>query len=121
MNLIHSRLFPVVAVSLAAASLSFAADQKSVTYAQQVRPVFEKNCFKCHGPEKQKEGVRFDSLADILSHDKLVRPGDSAGSGLIRVARQFGSGTGKHRKVKATPLTPGDLTLLKTWIDQGAK
>ena len=29
-------------------------------YAREVRPIFEKHCFKCHGPEKQKGGLRFD-------------------------------------------------------------
>lgn len=124
MNPLQSPLIPATAALLVAIFLSgpaSAAEQKPVTYAQHVRPIFEKSCFKCHGPEKQKEGVRFDNLSDILAHGNLVRPGNSAGSGLVRVAGQFGTGTGKHRKVKAAPLTAEKIDLLKAWIDQGAK
>src|SRR5882724_2386902 len=29
-------------------------------FAREVRPLLEQHCFKCHGPEKQKGGLRFD-------------------------------------------------------------
>src|SRR5437016_8150023 len=28
-------------------------------FSREVRPLLEKHCFKCHGPEKQKGGLRF--------------------------------------------------------------
>src|SRR5262245_7008463 len=40
-----------------------AAGKKGVTYDKDIRPIFEKSCFKCHGPEKQKGKLRLDSLA----------------------------------------------------------
>ncbi len=35
------------------------ADTK-VDFAKQIQPIFEKSCVKCHGPEKQKGGLRLD-------------------------------------------------------------
>src|SRR5213083_1336847 len=29
-------------------------------FPREVRPLLEQHCFKCHGPEKQKGGLRFD-------------------------------------------------------------
>jgi cytochrome c553 len=30
-------------------------------FSREVRPLLEQHCFKCHGPEKQKGGLRFDT------------------------------------------------------------
>ena len=35
-------------------------------FETKVRPVLAENCFKCHGPEKQKGGLRLDSKAAHL-------------------------------------------------------
>ena len=42
-------LFPIVLSS------SFAVD-----FAKDVRPILERSCLGCHGPEKQKSGYRLD-------------------------------------------------------------
>ena len=28
--------------------------KQGVTYEKDIKPLFERSCFKCHGPEKQK-------------------------------------------------------------------
>ena len=38
-----------------------AADAPKIDFAKQVRPVFAENCYKCHGPDKQKGKLRLDS------------------------------------------------------------
>src|SRR5258705_12044060 len=35
-------------------------------FEKKIRPLLAENCFKCHGPEKQKAGLRLDSLASIM-------------------------------------------------------
>ena len=32
----------------------------SPDFVRDVRPILEKHCFQCHGPEKQKSGLRLD-------------------------------------------------------------
>lgn len=46
-----------------------AGPENPVDYATQVRPVLEKHCFKCHGPEKQKSDLRLDTLSVELGED----------------------------------------------------
>src|SRR5580692_11689326 len=31
-----------------------------VDFQREIRPVFERHCFRCHGPDKQKGGLRLD-------------------------------------------------------------
>ena len=40
-----------------ASKLPPASDKQGVTYAADVKPIFEKSCFKCHGGEKIKGGL----------------------------------------------------------------
>ncbi len=67
-----------------------ASTQKGITYAKEIRPLFEKSCFRCHGPEKQKGELRLDSLEAVLkgSEDgKVVIPGSNKSPLLISVAQ----------------------------------
>src|SRR5262245_13536437 len=57
-----------------------ASTAKNVTYAKDIKPIFEKSCTKCHGAEKQKGKLRLDSLEAALKggeDGKVVLPGDS--------------------------------------------
>src|ERR1039458_9542737 len=63
-----------------------ASDKTGVTYATDIKPLFEKSCVKCHGAEKPKARLRLDSLEGTLKggeDGKVVLPGDSANSILI--------------------------------------
>src|SRR5687767_10502209 len=64
-----------------------AAAKEGVTYAKDIQPLFEKNCIKCHGPEKQKAKYRIDSLPAVIkggdSDEAAVVPGKSDKSPLV--------------------------------------
>src|SRR5258708_22491422 len=93
-----------------------------IDFVRQVQPIFEKNCFKCHGPEKQKGGLRLDVKAAALKggdeHAPAIKPGNSAESSLIR----FVAGLDPDLKMppKGDPLSAEQIELLRAWIDQGA-
>src|SRR2546421_12624817 len=79
--------------SVDASKLPPASDQKGVTYAKDIKPIFEKSCIKCHGAEKQKGKLRLDSLQAALKggeDGKVVLPGDSAGSILVHNVAHVG-------------------------------
>jgi hypothetical protein len=40
--------------------------QANVTYATDIRPILEANCFPCHGETRQKRRLRLDSLEAIM-------------------------------------------------------
>src|SRR3977135_3388076 len=70
-----------------------ASDKKGVTYAADIKPIFEKSCVKCHGPEKQKAKLRLDTLEAALKggeDGKVIEPGDSANSMLVHNVAHIG-------------------------------
>src|SRR6266436_10229280 len=92
-----------------------ASDKTGVTYAADIKPIFEKSCIKCHGPEKQKGKLRLDTLAAALKggEDKVVLPGDSAGSILVHNVAHIGDEDDfmppPDNKDKIPPLTPEQI------------
>ena len=102
-----------------------AADAKGLTYDKDIKPIFQKSCFKCHGTEKQKGKLRVDSLAATLKggeDGKVVEPGESAKSMLVHnVARIGDEDDWMPPTDKGEPLTKAQVGLIRAWIDQGAK
>ncbi len=95
---------------------------RAVDFARDIKPIFEANCFSCHGPQKQKSQFRLDRKSDALkggdSHAPDIVPGKSAESPLIH----FVAGLVPDMKMpaKGDPLTREQIALLRAWIDQGA-
>ena len=50
----------------------------AVDFSADVRPVLEKYCFKCHGAEKQKGGVKLSDGADVAAIYRDVKTWDKA-------------------------------------------
>lgn len=101
------------------------AEKKGVIYAKDIKSIFEKACFKCHGPEKQKGKLRFDSLEAALKcgeEGKVIQPGNSAKSVLVHNVARIGNEDAWMPPVdKGDPLTKEQVGLIRAWIDQGAK
>ena len=123
-----------VAASLTAADkpdiskLPPAAKKTGVTYDADIKPIVEKSCVKCHGPEKPKSKYRVDSRDAIIkagdSDEAAVLPGKSSESPLIHYVAGLVEDmemppTDKRDKYPA--LTTEQIALLRAWIDQGAK
>ena len=102
-----------------------ASAQKGVTYAADIKPLFEKSgCFKCHGPEKQKAKLRLDSLDATLKgskDNKILVPGKSAESIVVQAVARLVEDDAMPPADKGTPLTKEQVGLVRAWIDQGAK
>ncbi|MBI3876682.1 MAG: DUF1549 domain-containing protein, partial [Verrucomicrobia bacterium] len=93
-----------------------------VNFAKDIKPIFEANCFSCHGPQKQKSQLRLDRKSDALkggdSHAPDIVPGKSAESPLIHFVA--GLVADLQMPAKGDPLTREQIGLLRAWIDQGA-
>lgn len=101
-----------------------ASDKKGVTFAKDIKPLFEASCVKCHGPEKQKADLRLDSLEAALKGGeggKCIVPGNSAKSGLVHAVSRLDEDSAMPPEGKADPLTKEQVGLIRAWIDQGAK
>lgn len=42
------------------------------SFEQNIAPIIDQNCSSCHGPSKQKAGIRFDELSPAMLSDKDV-------------------------------------------------
>jgi hypothetical protein len=62
------------------------AKKDGVTYAKDIRPIFESSCFGCHGQQRQRGGLRLDSLESVLKGGKdgmVIVPSKSDESKLV--------------------------------------
>jgi hypothetical protein len=101
-----------VAVAFLAVSALAAADRK-ISFADDVRPIFQSNCWKCHG-----SGAQLSQL-DLSSKDSAARvlsPGESQKSRLYRMV----AGLEKPGMPMGGVLTAQQVETLRLWIDQGA-
>jgi hypothetical protein len=56
-----SRFISHSIVAAFAAAIGVArAEDPAAQFEREVRPILEENCFKCHGPDKQKGRLRLD-------------------------------------------------------------
>jgi len=88
-----------------------------------IQAILEVHCLKCHGPEKQKGGLRLDNSTDAFkggdSGERGIVPGES---GQSRVFQRVSSKKDDERMPpKGEPLSPQQLELLQRWIDAGAE
>src|SRR5688572_22244496 len=107
--------------ALPAAHAESPADAK-VDFQRDVEPILSQRCHECHGPSKQKGGLRLDSKEHALqggdSGDKLFVPGDPEKSKVIHLVR--GDDPDEVMPPKGERLTPKQVDTLKNWIAQGA-
>jgi mono/diheme cytochrome c family protein len=99
-----------------------------LTYSGNVKQVFEASCVKCHGPERSKAGLRLDSRDNALKgseHGKVIVPGKSAESQLVHSIGYIGDEDRfmppPENKAGIKRLTKEEVSLIRAWIDQGAK
>jgi hypothetical protein len=68
------------------------AKKENVTYEKDIKPIFEQTCTRCHGADRQKGGLRLDSLEAVLKggeDGKVVAPKDSSKSPLVIAVAQL--------------------------------
>jgi mono/diheme cytochrome c family protein len=114
---------PVVA-EFDASKLPPASDKKGVTFEKDIKPLFERSCFKCHGAEKQKGKLRLDDRALALqggaSGKPAITPGDPGRSEIIRASLLPKNHDEAMPPEGKEPLTEVELAALIRWIQEGA-
>src|SRR5690348_10503379 len=56
---------------------------KKVDFVTDIQPIFQTNCYKCHGPNAQLSGLRLDLKPQAMAGGSLGRdilPGNAAAS-----------------------------------------
>ncbi|HZL56312.1 MAG TPA: DUF1549 domain-containing protein, partial [Bryobacteraceae bacterium] len=103
MRKVHAALVAVPLLGL----LCLRAQDRS-DYVREIQPIFEKNCYSCHGDKTQSGGLRLDRPGTAAAHrDEIYR----------RV-----SGTGSGQRMPLGGQLPADrIALIKTWVDTAPK
>src|SRR5690348_14714566 len=104
--------------SLRAADGAPAGGEAVKFFEERVRPVLAENCHGCHGPQKQKGGLRLDSRAAVLrggDSGPAVLPGKPDDSLLVQAVRH-GERLQMPPKRRLVPRAVADLT---AWVRMG--
>lgn len=92
-------------------------DASLVSFSQDVLPILQNRCVKCHGGEKTEEGLVLSAYADVIAgswNGPVIEPGNAAESFLIE---QIVSGEMPKR---APRLLPAQIRTITEWVDAGA-
>ena len=96
-----------------------------MTFATDIKPIFDAACVKCHGEKKPGRGIVLTSLENVLKggkDGKIIVVGDSTKGDLIAsIAHTGDKDTFMPKGRGAKQLTPEQIGLVRAWIDQGAK
>ena len=90
-------------------------------FVQDIKPLLEQSCLKCHGEEKQKGGLRVDSRDALLAggdSGAAVVEAKSAESRLIHHTARIDEEEAMPPK-KENALTAEQVGKLRAWIDAG--
>ncbi len=88
-------------------------------FEKHIRPLLADKCFKCHGPSKQKGGLRLDSAAAFArggDNGSSIKPGDPDSSLLIQAVRH----SGERKMPPDGKLKPEQIGALAAWVKMGA-
>ena len=97
------------------------ADHK-IDFTKEIKPILEKSCANCHGHGRSKGSFRVDDGSTFMEGGDSgapVVPGKSEESLLIELVMGFDPDAVMPKK--GSKLKPEQISLLRAWIDQGAK
>lgn len=117
-----------VAVALVLPAVRLAAEEPAasaeISYFKQILPIFRaKNCTGCHQPAKRGGDYVMTDFATLLKGGESGTAAVVAGKpGESELIAQITPKDGKADMPKdGTPVTEAEVTLIKKWIEQGAK
>ena len=95
---------------------------QKVDFERDIAPVLKKRCWRCHGEDKQKSGLRLHRRADMLrggdSGSPAVVPGKPERSYLLEVVKHLDPELKMPPKGGKIPAK--EIDLLTRWIREGA-
>lgn len=123
----RSPFYPLVAASLLTCSVGTAASD----FVKDIQPIFEENCIRCHGENKDKGELRLDTYALTMEGGEtgdaidLKNPDKSLILELISHAHDHDDimppTPDENGKKGGEPLSKDQISLLDAWIRSGAK
>ena len=100
---------------------------KMMSYAGDIKPLLEKNCFECHlpgGAGHAASGLSMDSYESLMKGTRfgpVIVPKDAASSTLVRLISGTADPSIRMPHGDRKPLAAKDIEKIAAWINQGAK
>src|SRR5688572_28831156 len=118
-------LLTIAATSFGQIQIAEVKHEGPVDFEKEVLPIFRRSCIACHNATEAEGKFVIETPASILKgggDGPAVVAGKSAESLLLKLAShsQESHMPPPDNDVKAKPLAPEELGLIKLWIDQGA-
>ncbi len=80
-------------------------------YVKEIKPLFKKRCFACHGALKQESGLRVDTVESMNDHEIIDD----------ELLERLTSDDNSHRMPpEGEPLTQAEIDSIKKWLAAGA-
>ena len=106
-----------------------ASSATGVTFEKDIKPIFDVSCMPCHKGEKAKAKLNLETAAGAVKGGKEgpdIIVGNSGKSPLVYAVAHIGDDDDFMPKQpksgkKYEALTPAQIGLIRSWIDQGAK
>jgi cytochrome c len=93
-------------------------------YTTRVQPIFQANCYRCHGGMNHRGGLNIQTRAGLLKggHEgPVLIPGDPTNSLLVRLIRHEGPPKDPMPMPPKQPkLSDADISTVEQWVKAGA-
>jgi cytochrome c len=92
-------------------------------YTTKVQPIFQANCYRCHGGMNHRGGLNIATRAGMMKggHDGTVLvPGDPAKSLLVRLIRHEGPQIDPGPMPPKAKLSDAEIATVERWVRAGA-
>ena len=117
------RLIPLALLSPLVIGLASSSAEEPVSFSKQVAPILLKHCQACHGAREAEGGVRLDNFEETLKESDSGSPGFLA-KNLDESAiylRIVSDDEDERMPQEADPLPADQISLIRRWIEEGAK
>ena len=111
------------AVAAQPAATAYATAADTVSFAEDILPIFQQRCSKCHGGADEDGEVRTEVSLNLLEYEKVmagsefgtvVEAGDPDGSFLIDMI------VAGDMPEEGDPVPEEEIALIRAWIEAGA-
>lgn len=99
----------------------------NVSYASDILPVLQQNCFECHqagGKGEKASGLNMETYEGLMKGTKygpVINPGNSLTSTIVLLVEGRANQVIKMPHDGRPSLSDQQVQVIKTWIDQGAQ
>ena len=119
--------FGLMGWGLATATVQAAGPDEAATpefYTSRVQPIFQANCYRCHGGMNHRGGLNIQTHAGMMKggHDgQVLVPGDPAKSLLVQLIRHEGPANDPMPMPPKSPkISQEDIATVERWVKAGA-